>query len=426
LTVAQVDISRAAGVQIEPTVAADPARPNVLVASSALGRGCGPDLYESVDGGRSWRSETLRTPRGQPLANGRCAGNPWVGMDASGRAYVVFTAFTPSSGPSLFFAVKPSPTAPWRFTANPDRPVRGSFFDDKPTVAVDVSSASPHRGRIYVAWTRYAGSVAQGQVQYVQVAHSDDQGMTWSQPYRLTDDIGGWGVHLAVASNGTVYAAWWSGAFLQGRVSADGGETFAPLRAFATTSQGVFQASIPAKPSGVHPDPSLDVAGAGRFAGRVYAAYSKPTRRGRRVYVIVLASDLRPLFTRAVAGVQAGTFDEFNPTVAVDQSNGGAWVCFYVTGSGKRRTYATYSCSTSFTGGSIWTRRRAAASVPSNETQRGAYRGILGNPGIDREYGAYEGVVAARGVAHPIWTDTRRLKMLGEEIYTATLKQPRG
>ena len=53
-----------------------------------------------------------------------------------------------------------------------------------------------------------------------------------------------------------------------------------------------------------------------------------------------------------------------------------------------------------------------AASVSSNETRAGADA---------REYGDYEGLAVANGVAHPIWTDSRDLARRGEEIYTAAL-----
>jgi hypothetical protein len=51
--------------------------------------------------------------------------------------------------------------------------------------------------------------------------------------------------------------------------------------------------------------------------------------------------------------------------------------------------------------------------VPSDETVPGA----LGH------YGYHQGVAALRGVAHPIWTDTRDLADLSEEIYTTTLRE---
>ena len=55
-----------------------------------------------------------------------------------------------------------------------------------------------------------------------------------------------------------------------------------------------------------------------------------------------------------------------------------------------------------------------AASAPSDETQ----------PGADvHEFGDYEGLAVASGVAHPIWTDGRDLGRLGEEIYTTSLTE---
>jgi hypothetical protein len=56
--------------------------------------------------------------------------------------------------------------------------------------------------------------------------------------------------------------------------------------------------------------------------------------------------------------------------------------------------------------------------VPSNERTSGA-DSIHGT--FKREYGDYEGLAVAAGVAHPIWTDTRRLRALREEVYTTTL-----
>jgi len=53
-----------------------------------------------------------------------------------------------------------------------------------------------------------------------------------------------------------------------------------------------------------------------------------------------------------------------------------------------------------------------AASKPSAETQTAS------DP---FGYGEAEGLVAAGGVAHPLWTDTRRALDANEEIYTAAI-----
>jgi hypothetical protein len=68
-------------------------------------------------------------------------------------------------------------------------------------------------------------------------------------------------------------------------------------------------------------------------------------------------------------------------------------------------------CSGSRDYGRTWSTAVDAAGVDSNQT--------LPN----REgYGDYEGVAAAGGTAHPIWTDTRRFAARGEEIYTRALR----
>jgi len=104
------------------------------------------------------------------------------------------------------------------------------------------------------------------------------------------------------------------------------------------------------------------------------------------------------------------TSDQFWAQSAVDQSNGTLWLCFYDTAGDRGRTKVYYTCSFSRNGGRTWARPLRAASAPSDETQPGAH-----------QYGYYQGLAAADGVAHPIWTDTRDLVDLDEEIYTARL-----
>jgi hypothetical protein len=98
----------------------------------------------------------------------------------------------------------------------------------------------------------------------------------------------------------------------------------------------------------------------------------------------------------------------------VDPRTGRLWVCYYGTGSGRRRRQATYTCTASADGGSTWAPPRAAATESSNETVPLANRG--------NGYGDYEGLAVLEGVAHPIWTDSRALRTLGEEIFTTTLR----
>jgi hypothetical protein len=344
-----------------------------------------------------------------------CAGNQWVGIDRTGTQYVAFVArdvlLSPQGGFTLFVTRRDSAVVNWGKPVQVDTSSAGT--DDKPMLLADNSSASPRQGRVYVAWTREPDAATRD----VLVAYSDDRGRSWSRPRQVGR---GWGVHLALTKTGVLYAAWWgSDGKLEIVRSGDGGDRFSSPHAFASLIRYfAFGAShVQAMlMEDAHPDPSLDVDRTnGRFAGRIYAASSLPSSNGRRISVTVLNSTLHRLFKRQV-GPPAKNRDAFNVTVGVDQGKGTVWLCYYLTGTGRRRALATYSCSTSRDGGSHWSKPRAVASVPSNEAQRGGFRT---RNGVDSEYASYEGLAVGHGVAFPVWTDTRKLRQLGEEIYAA-------
>jgi hypothetical protein len=146
---------------------------------------------------------------------------------------------------------------------------------------------------------------------------------------------------------------------------------------------------------------------------RVYLTYDAPDASGRSQDVMIRALDssLVPLGpVHAVHPLDAKR-DEFLPASAVDDA-GRVWVCFYDTGADKLRRTVRYTCTASVDGGETWALPHPVASVASDETSY---------PAFSFQYGDYEGVAVAGGVAHPIWTDSRDLLTRGEEIYTTTL-----
>ena len=115
-----------------------------------------------------------------------------------------------------------------------------SNFDDHPWIAADHFPGSPHFGRLYVFWAVFCYSCfGNGNVK-LYVAHSDDEGRTWSgavqvsagnnnsaQGFRETGQ-------MAVSSDGTVEGFWTENADSKGKyadtqvvvTSKDGGATF--------------------------------------------------------------------------------------------------------------------------------------------------------------------------------------------------------
>ena len=425
----QFDVSKLPGSQSETTITVDPTNPAVLLAGSNNHRTLQVAAYSSTDGGSTWTGTRLPYP-----PDGDLSGDPVVAIDRTGRQYFGYVSVHETSPQTvrsgLYVATRGGPAAPWSL---PARPV-GSLpdgLDDKPALAVDDSAASRHLNRVYIAWSRVFESSG-SEFGAVYFAHSDDAGATWSAPVAVSDSPWTFDSYstIDVARDGTVYVGFWNvfglGIYLD--VSHDGGETFGrdvlvdPIRGESNCiSAGI---SIPAQPVNcVRPNPVVSVDNsAGRFAGRVYVTYGDTGMRRKQqdVFVAAFSPALHPLFRRHRITPPDGTAasDQFWPASAVDPSTGILWSCFYDTRGDPRRRRAWFSCSRSLNGAAGWARPVHAASVPSNERAPGA-DSLHGK--LRREYGDYEGLAVAAGVAHPIWTDTRRLRSLREEVYTTTL-----
>src|SRR5207302_1112206 len=116
---------------------------------------------------------------------------------------------------------------------------------------------------------------------------------------------------------------------------------------------------------------------------------------------------------------------------AVDQATGEVNVSFYDTRNdttGQRYKTDVY-LARSGTGGFTWSADTRVSTQSSNEHD---CDGLFPCAGINygNQYGDYEGLVAYGGVAHPVWTDSRRNMQgvtgstvpLMEEVFTAAVR----
>jgi hypothetical protein len=114
-----------------------------------------------------------------------------------------------------------------------------SNFDDHEWISVDHFSGSPHFGRVYLDWAVFCNTCSGNGNVKIYVAHSDDEGRTWSQAVQVSaaNNNTAQGFRetgqMAVSSNGTVEVFWTENADSTKQpslqvvaTSTDGGQTF--------------------------------------------------------------------------------------------------------------------------------------------------------------------------------------------------------
>jgi len=420
----QIDVSRAPGSQVQVSIAADLTGRVLLAAANSLDprapdRGYRVVGYTSADAGSTW---SAFSPDG--TSRQRCStADPAAAVDPDGLELVAFVdrlCSTPFDVASFGIDIVTRPGARGRWSRGTVAPIVPGYGNDKPTAAIDSGPRSPYRGRIYVAWSRWHGRDVPIRI---ALSTSDDSGRTWTAPRvvaGLPDAVSGFAT-VAIGPDGVVYLTWTDDRrqiFVER--STDGGLSFdmPVLVALAAGPPsglcGYSGFEVTAQPRRcITTDPSIAV------GDRVFVTWTAPGRNAadRDVFVRTFSPTLAPLAAavRVTQPRSARLGDQFLAASSFDRSERRLWVCFYDTTGDPSRVRTRYSCTTSSDGMS-WPPASPVASVASDETADDA---------LDPGYGDYEGVVAVRGVAHPIWADARDLRNLGEEIYTTTLTADR-
>ena len=403
-----IDVSRSSAAQFEPSVAADPTNAKVLLAAS-MDDLADARVYVSTDGGTRWTSRPA-----PPAERGNCGlSHPAVAAGPGGlqvyASLVTDTCQPPD--PLLYVATRRGTAGAW--TVRRVGVTRRFAYDQRPAVAVD------GKGTVYVAWPRLLGEFTSHQV--LLLSRSTDGGRTWSAPRRIGRYAGVYGVDLAAAGDGMLYLAVSDGR--RRRVdllrSGDAGATWSrPRRVGALAERYVVGCGAGATPIAAQPQRCISVAP--RLAvspRRVAVVYGDAGDNERQaVFVSTFDRALRSVTGPRRIGAATGKTDQFLPTVAYDRSTGDLWLCYYDTRGDSTRKHAWYTCTVSPNDGRTWLPPVHAASASSDETVTGA--DALG-------YGDVEGLVAADGVAHPVWTDDRDSLNSAEEIYTAAIPAAR-
>lgn len=207
-------------------------------------------FYRSTDNGQRWTGGYLpgfdtigRVSGGDPSLDygPRLCANGTFGFSCGVTIYYSSLAdpFPEFGGEQVTVSRSYDDGASWANPVQATTTDNKSAFDDHSWIAVDHFSGSPHFGRVYLFWAVFCNKCAGNGNVKLYLAHSDDEGRTWSAAIQVSAannnipqglrETG----QLAVASNGTVEAFWTENAdsttspSLQVVVtSTDGGQTF--------------------------------------------------------------------------------------------------------------------------------------------------------------------------------------------------------
>ncbi len=227
----------------EVSIAINPQNPdNIVAASFQTGRPPRPRAgsynYSSMDGGKTWRTIPVADPRGLTQ------GDDTVYFGSDGTAYHAHLSFVgirvakPMRAETgiLIEASKDSGLS-WNESVPAINHVNSvTPFEDKPGIVVDNAPGSPHKGSVYLAWTRFDvyGSSNPEHHSQIYFSRSIDGGKTFSMPFRISDKGGDCldsdntveGAVPAVGPKGEVYVVWAGSLGLVFDKSLDGGLTF--------------------------------------------------------------------------------------------------------------------------------------------------------------------------------------------------------
>ena len=226
----------------EVSVAINPTNPTHVIAVLLQGGGPGEPrvtnwAFSSFDGGSSWSGTRA------PSVQGRPQGDDAVMFGHDGTAYHSFISFDgirverPERAGSGIFVRSTRDGKTWTPPAAVVDHINTAIpFEDKPWIGVDRSTASPHRGNVYVAWTRFDvyGSQNPAHRSRIMFSRSRDGGRTFAVPLEISDESGDArdsdetveGVVPVAGPDGTVYVTWAGPKGLSFDKSTDGGWTF--------------------------------------------------------------------------------------------------------------------------------------------------------------------------------------------------------
>jgi hypothetical protein len=437
---ANVDVSNECGPQSETYITINTANTKNLAGGSNEIFRDPMRAYSSSDGGKTWTGTDIPLP--PPIGtNGiRFGSDPTLAFDSRGNLFygsivVFFGSGNGVNGSQMSVARSSDGGKTFPLATFFDFSGGSDHFNDKPMITADANAASPFRDRVYIAWDAASGGSTGGGV---RVARSSDHGVTFTSV--RADDPKGPGRAIGacpfVGTNGELYLAWndYAANTIAFNRSFDGGATWEAQRVVAS-KQIPFDIAVPAEFNrGALVYPACDVdRSKGAHRGRLVCSWMDLAGNGTTDIFTSFSDDKGSTWSlpASVTDLLPFAVDRFNHWLSIDPTNGVVNVSFYDTRNdttGSRFMTDIYLARSS-DGGATYGANVRASDVSSNEHDcNGVFPCSAINYG--NQQGDYSGLVAYGGIAHPIWTDSRRNQEtpagcpsgLMEEVFTTSVK----
>lgn len=435
-----VDVSNECGPQSETYITLDTSSPKRLAAGSNEIFRLPMRGYSSSDGGASWAGVDLPLPPAIGTNGIDFGSDPTLAFDSRSNLFygyivVYFGAGNGINGTQMAVARSTDGGKTYPSVSFFGFESGTNHFNDKPMITADSNRTSPFRDSVYIAWDAASGGSRGGGV---RLARSTDHGAAFT--ITRIDDPHGPGRAIGavpfVGPEGNLYVAWndYAANTIAFTRSLDGGATFATPNVVAS-KRLPFDIAIPAESfRGALVYPACDAdRSSGPNRGRLYCSWMDLTPAGTTDIFLSSSDDRGQTWSakQSVGDSLAFAVDRFNHWLSVDPINGDVTVSFYDTRNdttGSRYMTDTF-LARSTDGGATFTNTRVS-DVSSNEHD---CAGLFPCQGINygNQQGDYEGLVTYGGVAHPIWTDSRRQletingcprNLAMEEVFTAAVR----
>src|SRR5436305_7878335 len=440
-TAGNVDVSNECGPQSETYITINTQNAKQLAAGSNEIYRDPMRGYWSADGGKSWGGVDLPLPPAIGTNGIRFGSDPTLAFDSRGNLFygyivVFFGGGNGINGTEMGVARSTDGGKSYSLANFFGFSGGSDHFNDKPMITADANINSPFRDNVYIAWDAASGGSASGGG--VRVARSIDHGVTFS--VNRADDPKGPGRAIGavpfVGPNGELYLAWndYAANTIAFSRSFDGGATWDAQRVVAS-KQLPFDIAVPAEFNrGALVYPACDAdRSKGAHRGRLVCSWMDLAGNGTTDILTSYSDDKGATWSLSKSAADSLPFavDRFNQWLSIDPTNGVVNVSFFDTRNdttGARYMTDIY-LSRSSDGGASFAANVRASDVSSNEHDcDGVFPCSAINYG--NQQGDYSGVVAYGGVAHPVWTDSRRNQdsvngcrfPAMEEVFTTSVK----